>query len=120
MKVAFTTSGNTLESAMDPRFSRAAGYIIYDTDTETFVAVDNSKVLDTAHGAGIQATKAMVDRGAKCVVTGHCGPNAFRSLAAAGIKVYQTRAKTVAEALEAYRAGTLQPMQSADVEGHWS
>lgn len=120
MKVAFTTSGNTLDAPMDPRFGRAAGYIMYDTDSETFEAFDNSQVLNSAHGAGIQATEAVVKRGANCVVTGHCGPNAFRALSAAGIRIYTTQAATVAEALEAYRAGALPTMNSADVEGHWS
>lgn len=120
VKVAFTTSGTTLEAPMDPRFGRAEGFIVYDTDSDTFEAVDNKQVLNTAHGAGIQATEAIVRKGANCIVTGHCGPNAFRALTAAGIRIYSTQAATVAEALEAYLAGALPTMKSADVEGHWS
>jgi predicted Fe-Mo cluster-binding NifX family protein len=105
---------------MDPRFGRAAGFIIYDTDSRTFDAVDNRQVVNSAHGAGIQATEAIVRLGANCVVTGHCGPNAHRALTAAGIRIYTTQAPTVAEALEAYRAGALSTMKAADVEGHWS
>jgi len=120
VKVAFTTSGTTLEAPMDPRFGRAEGFIVYDTDSGTFEAVDNRQVLNTAHGAGIQATEAIVRKGANCIVTGHCGPNAFRALTAAGIRIYSTQAATVAEALEAYLAGALPSMKSADVEGHWS
>jgi predicted Fe-Mo cluster-binding NifX family protein len=120
VKVAFTASGNTLDAPMDPRFARAAGYIIYDTDTDTFAAVDNRKVLDTAHGAGILATESIVGQGVNCVVTGHCGPNAFRALSAAGIRIYKAQNQTVAEALEAYRAGALPLLESADVDGHWS
>lgn len=120
MKIAFTTSGSTLNAPMDPRFGRAAGFIIYDTDSRTFDAVDNRQVVNSAHGAGIQATEAIVRLGANCVVTGHCGPNAHRALTAAGIRIYTTQAPTVAEALEAYRAGALSTMKAADVEGHWS
>jgi predicted Fe-Mo cluster-binding NifX family protein len=120
VKVAFTTSGKTLDAPMDPRFGRAAGYIMYDTDNETFEAVDNQQVLNSAQGAGIQATEAIVRLGANCVVTGHCGPNAHRALSAAGVRIYKTQAETVAEALEAFRAGALAAMNSADVEGHWS
>jgi len=105
---------------MDARFGRAVGYIIYDTDSDTFEAVDNRQVLNSAHGAGIQATEAIVRQGAGCVVTGHCGPNAHRALSAAGVRIFTTRAATVAEALEAYRAGTLASLNSADVDGHWS
>jgi len=120
VKVAFTTSGNTLDAPMDPRFGRAEGFIVYDTDSEKFEAVDNRQVLNSAHGAGIQATEAIVRKGADCIVTGHCGPNAFRALTAANIRIYTTQAATVSEALEAYLAGALSTMKSADVEGHWS
>lgn len=120
MKVAFTTSGTTLDSPMDPRFGRATGYIIYDMDTDTFEAVDNRQVLNSAHGAGIQAAEAIVRFWAKSVVTGHCGPNAHRALSAAGVRIYTTQAATVAEAIEAYRAGALATLNSADVNGHWS
>jgi predicted Fe-Mo cluster-binding NifX family protein len=120
VKVAFTTSGKTLDAPMDTRFGRAMGFILYDTDSETFEAVDNQQSVNTAQGAGIQATEAIVRHGANCLVTGHCGPNAFRALSAASITIYTTEAATVAEALQALRAGTLATIKSADVEGHWS
>lgn len=120
MKIAFTTSGETLDAPMEPRFARAPGFIIYDTETETFVVFDNRQALDTAHGAGMLVTKAMLDRGVGSVVTGHCGPNAFRALQAAGIRVFTTQSPTVAEALDAYRAETLSLLGAADVEGHWA
>jgi predicted Fe-Mo cluster-binding NifX family protein len=120
VKIVFTTSGNTLDAPMDGRFGRAAGFILYDTDNDTFEAVDNRQSVNTAQGAGIQATEAIVRHGANCLVTGHCGPNAFRALSAAGVRIYTTSAATVAEALEAFRAGALATMKSADVEGHWS
>ncbi len=47
----------------------------------------------------------MARAGADVVVTGHCGPKAFRVLRAAGIKVFNSEAATVANALELYRAG---------------
>ncbi|NMC74028.1 MAG: dinitrogenase iron-molybdenum cofactor biosynthesis protein [Geobacteraceae bacterium] len=119
MKVAFTTTGMTLDAPLDPRFGRAQGFIIFDTENDTFEAVDNRQVLNSSHGAGIQAAETIVRHGANCLVTGHCGPNAHRALSAAGIRIYTTGARTVAEALEAYRAGALAPMTSADVEGHW-
>lgn len=120
MKVAFTTSGNTLDAPMDARFGRAMAFIVYDTESDTFEAVDNRQSVNTAQGAGIQATEAIVRHGANSVVTGHCGPNAHRALSAAGILIYTTQAATVAEALDAFRAGALSVMNSADVEGHWS
>lgn len=119
MKVAFTTSGNALESPLDARFGRAPGFLVYDTDSGTFEFVDNQQSLNAAQGAGIQAAETVVRSGAKAVVTGHCGPKAFRVLSAAEVKVYNTDLPTVAAALEAFKAGKLKPANSSDVEGHW-
>ncbi|MCX6843602.1 MAG: NifB/NifX family molybdenum-iron cluster-binding protein [candidate division WOR-3 bacterium] len=119
MKVAFTTSGSNLDSPLDARFGRAPGFIIYDIDTGTSEFVDNQQSLNAAQGAGIQAAETVVRSGARAVVTGHCGPKAFRVLSAAGVKVYNTNQPTVAAALEAFKAGKLKPTESADVEGHW-
>lgn len=57
--------------------------------------------------------------GAKAIVTGHCGPKAFRALSAAGVTIYNADAPTIAAALEQYRNGNLVESDDADVEGHW-
>jgi predicted Fe-Mo cluster-binding NifX family protein len=119
VKIVFTTSGETLEAPLDGRFGRASKFILYDLEKNYFEVIDNRKSLNSAQGAGIQAAEAMVRAGASGVVTGHCGPNAFRALRAAGIKIYNCGEPTVAAALEAFRSGVLKPMESADVEGHW-
>lgn len=107
MKLALTTSGETLESPLDPRFGRAPRFLVLETDTSAFEVVDNRAGVDAAHGAGIQAAETLARLGVRAVVTGHCGPKAQSVLTRAGIDVYNTDAKTVAEAIEAYRAGTL-------------
>ena len=45
---------------------------------------------------------------------------AFRVLAAANVPVYVGVSGTVREAVAALAAGTIQPAQAADVEGHWA
>lgn len=120
MKIAITSGGETLDSKVDPRFGRAAKFILLDTETGTFQAVDNTQNLNAAQGAGIQAAATVSRLGAEVVVTGHCGPKAFRTLQAAGIKVAAGAQGTVAEAVEAFKAGRLKSADSADVEGHWA
>jgi predicted Fe-Mo cluster-binding NifX family protein len=119
MKIAITSHGNTLESNIDARFGRAIGYIIWDTDTKTFDYKDNMQVLNAPQGAGIQAAKAVADTGAKAVITGHVGPNAFRALNAAGIRMYLKLNGTVKQAIEEYEKGLLKETGNSDVEGHW-
>jgi predicted Fe-Mo cluster-binding NifX family protein len=120
MKIAITTSGNDLTAALDSRFGRAPKFMIYDLDTDTFEIVDNQQNLNAAQGAGIQSAQNIARLGAGALVTGHCGPKAFRVLLAAGIKIYNTNAATTGEALELYKAGKLKEASDADVEGHWA
>lgn len=119
MKVAFTTSGDSLEAPVDIRFGRASRFLIYDTDTGDYEVIDNSQNKKAVQGAGIQASQNIARAGVKAVVTGHCGPKAFRVLEQAGVTVYQTDPVTVGEALKRFNAGTLRAADSADVEGHW-
>lgn len=119
MKIALTTSGSDLNAPLDSRFGRAPKFLIYDLDANTFEVVDNSQNLNAAQGAGIQSAQNIARLGVQALVTGHCGPKAFRTLQAAGIKIYNTSAATVSEALEQYRAGKLTEAASADVDGHW-
>ncbi|MGD8895891.1 MAG: NifB/NifX family molybdenum-iron cluster-binding protein [Acidobacteriota bacterium] len=108
MKLALTTSGTTPEAPLDPRFGRAPRFLVYDTDTNGFEIVDNRAGFEAAQGAGFQAAERLVRLGVDGLVTSCCGPNAFRVLERAGIEVYNSDdARTVAEAIEAYRAGRL-------------
>lgn len=119
MKVVVTTKGEGSESKLDPRFGRAAGFLLIDTESGESLSVDNSKSIQAAQGAGIKAAEVVSKLGAECLITGHCGPKAFRALHAAGIKIYTCTSDTVAEALAQLEAGELNRAGSPDVGGHW-
>jgi predicted Fe-Mo cluster-binding NifX family protein len=119
MKIAFTTSGNELTDPLDARFGRAAKFLIYDLEGQTFEVVDNQQNLNAAQGAGIQSAGTVARAGVQALVSGHCGPKAFQVLQAAHIKIFYSEAATVAEALDAYRQGKLVESKTADVAGHW-
>ena len=119
MKIALTTSGSNLNAPLDSRFGRALKFLIYDFDTNKFEVMDNAQNLNAVQGAGIQSAQNIARLGVAVLVTGHCGPKAFRVLTQAGIKIYNSSALTVAEALEQYRRGKLTEATSADVDGHW-
>jgi predicted Fe-Mo cluster-binding NifX family protein len=107
VKLALTTSGETLEAPLDPRFGRAPRFLVFETDTDAFEIVDNQTGVEAAHGAGVQAAETLARLGVRGVVTAHCGPKALSVLTRAGIEVYNTDVKTVAEAIQAYRSGKL-------------
>jgi predicted Fe-Mo cluster-binding NifX family protein len=120
MKIIVTSTGDGLEAQVDPRFGRAACFLLYDTESKEAHSVDNRQSLNAAQGAGIQAAETISRLGAECLLTGHCGPKAFRALTAAGIRVYTGAEGTVAEAIAAFEQGRLGHASGADVEGHWA
>ena len=120
MKLIFTTAGETLDATLDPSFGRARNVLLYDLESGTGQVISNQQNLNAAQGAGIQAAQTIVKAGAQALITGHCGPKAFRVLEAAGVKVYNTDAPTITEALARFRAGKLTEAMAANVEGHWA
>jgi predicted Fe-Mo cluster-binding NifX family protein len=120
MKIAITSTGPTLEAEVDQRFGRAKLFFIFDTETENVKVVDNQQSLNAAQGAGIQAAETVVNEGAEVLITGHCGPNAFRTLQAADVKIIVGAQGTVGQMVEKFKKGELGYAQDADVPGHWS
>ncbi len=119
MKIAITSQGMELDSSVDPRFGRAAYFIIYDTETGEHEAIDNSQNLQALQGAGIQAAEHVQKSGAEHLITGHCGPNAFRTLNAAGVKVSINASGKVSDVIEKFKSGGFGEIEKPDVEGHW-
>ena len=119
MKILITATDNSLEAEVDPRFGRAKWFAVYDTDNDSVEFVDNTKNLDAPSGAGVQAGANAAKTGAKVVITGNCGPKAFRTLSAAGIKVIVGATGNVREAAENFKKGQYQYATEANVEGRW-
>ncbi len=120
MKILVTAKGKTMDAQLDPRFGRAEVFLVYDPDTRALEAVDNEAGRGASQGAGIMAAELAVRLGAGVVLTGHCGPNSFRALKAAGVAVVSGVTGTVREAVDAYLAGKLSPAAAPDVQGHWA
>jgi len=119
MKVAISSQGPGLASALDMRFGRAAWFVIVDTESGESKAVENAQNLEAAQGAGIQSAQCVANEGAEAVITGHCGPKAYRVLKSAGVRVYLGVEGTVEDALDKFKSGGCEEAAGADVEGHW-
>ena len=120
MNIVVTSTGKELSSQLDNRFGRAKYFILYKTDDSTSSAHDNNMNLSAAQGAGIQAAQNVVDLGAEVVITGNCGPKAFRVLTTAKIKIYIASNCTIQEALDSYSKNQLKELNDSNVEGHWA
>jgi predicted Fe-Mo cluster-binding NifX family protein len=119
-KIAVTCEAPSLDAQVDPRFGRAAGFLIVDPETMQFDYIDNGSTQVMAQGAGIQAAENVSNSGATVLLTGYVGPKAFAGLSAAGIKIGQNLdSMTVRQAIEKYKAGEVEFAETSNKQGHW-
>ena len=114
MKVCVTSQGETLDSQVDPRFGRCQYFVIVDSESLEFEAVQNPNI-DAMGGAGIQSAQLVAGKGVKVVLTGNVGPNAFQTLQAAGIDVIAGMSGTVRGVVQKYGEGGLKPLKEPSV-----
>ncbi|OEU61096.1 MAG: dinitrogenase iron-molybdenum cofactor biosynthesis protein [Desulfobacterales bacterium S5133MH16] len=119
MKIAVTSKGPDLDDQVDPRFGRAAYILVVNSQTFDVDVLDNKENVNALKGAGIQAAGMVSDKGAEVLITGFCGPNAFKTLNAAKIKVASDAKGTVRDAVESFIQGKLTFSDQANVEGQW-
>lgn len=121
MKIAVSCQGQDLNSAVDPRFGRAAGFMICDTDSGEATYLSNGGNLNLPQGAGLQTAQSVAQSGAKAVISGHVGPKAFMALAKGRIAVHLVTdaGLTVAQAVQLFKDGKLPEAKDANTAGHW-
>lgn len=120
MKIAVTSNGKDIESKVDKSFGRAKWFLLIDSETSDFEIHSNEQNLNAAQGAGIQAAQNVAKLGAKTVLTGNVGPNAFKALSAASIRMFLIKGDvTVKQALVEWKEGKLPEITESTIEGHW-
>ncbi len=117
MKVCITSTGENLDSQIDPRFGRCQYFLVIDTDTMKFESISNKSTAESS-GAGIKAAQTVANIGAKVVITGNIGPNAYQTLNAAGINVITDAKGTVKDTIEMYKKGEFKTANNPTVESH--
>ncbi len=113
MKVCVTALGPKEDSAVDPRFGRCQFFVFFDLHTRMVESFANPNI-ESSGGAGIQSAQMVASKGAVIVLTGHVGPNAFKTLNTAGVSIFTGATGTVKEAVAAYEAGKLVRAAAAD------
>lgn len=72
MKIAITSTGNTLDAKLDSRFGRCSYFVVYDTESKATEFVPNSNK-ENIEGAGPASVQLVAERGVKKVVSGEFG-----------------------------------------------
>ena len=118
MRIAITSTGPNLDDQVDPRFGRCSHFLVIDSDTMASDAIENANVA-AGGGAGIQSAQLVAEQDVEAVLTGNCGPNAFRALQAASIQVIVGVSGTVREAVRQFKAGSFSPADQPSVGSHF-
>jgi len=118
VKIAVTASGPGLDSQVESRFGRCPYFIIVDTDTMEYEAIHNPNV-QVGGGAGIQSAQMMAQNDVELVLTGNCGPNAFRVFSQAGIKIVTGVSGLVRESVEKFKSGEIAEATLPSVNDHF-
>jgi len=114
MRVAVSALGPGLEDKVDERFGRAEFLLVVDLGTLGFDVLDNSANKHALQGAGLGAAEAVSAASADVVITGHLGPKAYRALDAIDVRGYSGVGMTVREALGAFAANLLEPLDDSN------
>jgi len=112
MVIAFTAMENSLEAAIDPRFGRAAFYIIVNTTTDEVTIHDNSDGINASNGAGTGAAQTLSEYGVEELYTGRVGPKAADVLDKAKICYHENIVGTVQDTLNQIKSGDFSPQST--------
>jgi len=86
MKIAITSMGGSLEALMSEQFGRCPYFIIFDTETNKFIAISNLGD-QMSSGAGPKAAEMIIENGAEVLLTGFVGDKAETVLKLGNIKI---------------------------------
>jgi len=103
------TEDQGMKSQVCAHFGSAPMFLIVDTETLVCRAVPNK---NQHHGHGMcQPLLALENERIEGVIVGGIGMGALNKLMMAGVQVFLSEHPTVRETVEAFKAGTLKPMQ---------
>ena len=114
--VAISASGKDLDACVEPRFGRTRFFILVDPATQEWELVDNLANLSSLEDVGIMTAQNLTQRGSvETVLTGNCGPKAFKELQEAGVKVFLNAGGTVRYVLHKFSLGELEESSGPNV-----
>ena len=116
MKISVSARGESLDSEVDPRFGRTAGFVLFDSESGSAEYLDNSAQQDSAKGTGVKAAQLIAKAGAQALITGQLGPNAAQFLRKSGIKIYACSSGTVREAIQMLQENGLEELADDDIQ----
>jgi predicted Fe-Mo cluster-binding NifX family protein len=111
MKIAVSSTEDTLQAKTHPLFGRCDYVVIVDAESGVWKAIKNSSA-ENPSGAGTACAQLMSDEGVNVVISGQVGPNAFEALTKGGISMFAAPpGSTVSQAVEQFKTGVLKRIE---------
>jgi predicted Fe-Mo cluster-binding NifX family protein len=110
MKIAVSVTAPKHGAAFEPRFGRAAAFVIVDTNTGEQQAVANPAA-QLGSGAGIRAAEFLIRQGVDAAISGAFGPKAYDVLHTSGVRLYQATSGTVDDLVARLLKGELDAVE---------
>ncbi len=112
MKIAFTSTGTTWDSMIDPRFGRTENILVYNEESQEMTVMTNGEVKDEAHGAGTATAEKLYILKPDVLITGNGpGETAAKALKNINMKIYvDAHDMTVSQAYSNYKSGKLKEL----------
>ncbi|MGI6253841.1 MAG: NifB/NifX family molybdenum-iron cluster-binding protein [Aminivibrio sp.] len=107
--IGVAASGKDEGSTVAERFARAPWFIIADEDGKIIEAVENDAGAEQ-HGAASKALMTLSRNRVTVVLAPQLGPNAMGFMRQANMEAYGASGLTVREAIDSYRAGSLEKL----------
>jgi len=119
MKIAICVKDDSGVSArVDDRFGRAEYYLIFDSEYNQSVVIENSAKNDSA-GAGGKAISLLHKHNVSVIVVPELGPKALDAVKAFELEAYQIdESKTAQQAVNSFLAGKLTQLVTSSVDSH--
>ena len=109
MKIAFTAKGNTWESLIDFKFSRADIFLIYDEATQQLESITNHETQIMGSNISSKIAKKIIALNLELIITGDgAGSKILNILKNTPIKIYTgANNMTISEAYKAFKNNKL-------------
>ncbi|MDD2196696.1 MAG: NifB/NifX family molybdenum-iron cluster-binding protein [Bacteroidales bacterium] len=101
MKIAITSTGNTLDSKVDERFGRCSHFVIYDTETKSTEFIPNPNK-EVENGAGPASVQLVASKNVGKIVSGEFGMKIKSLVDSLKIQmiVVKDQSKTITDVIE--------------------
>jgi predicted Fe-Mo cluster-binding NifX family protein len=105
MKIIVGADGNHIGSLVAKRFGHANYFILFNTETGTYISFDNIN-----KGNNHNNFQHFLDQGVESFIVGNIGPHAFNIINTPKSKIYLARKMSVQEAIHKFEKSELKQL----------